>query len=195
MEYFSALESHQVLMHTAAWVASPGNHAEQRKPISRGYTPYGSIYTKFSTRPHYSDRNWVSRLPGSRGGGTCDDKGEHTRVLGGPVVELFCIVGVVTHISTCVKIQRTEYPKQSIGLLIKKNKLKKFHFKQKFKSWWALFFWPLNDTVGVSAAAWQALSWTLRGPSCVASCPPLHAGERMPPRPPATQRSRGSTLR
>lgn len=52
-------------MHATAWMRSPGNYAERKKPVSKGYMLYESVYMKFSKRYNYSDIETGSRGRGS----------------------------------------------------------------------------------------------------------------------------------
>lgn len=52
-------------MHATAWMSSPGNYAERKKPVSKGYMLYESVYMQFSKRCNYSDIETGSRGRGS----------------------------------------------------------------------------------------------------------------------------------
>lgn len=62
---FLSNKSNQLLMHATAWMRSPGNYAERKKPVSKGYMLYESVYMKFSKRYNYSDIETGSRGRGS----------------------------------------------------------------------------------------------------------------------------------
>lgn len=52
---FLSNKSNQLPMHATAWMKSPGNYAERKKPVSKIYMLYESVYMKFSKRYNYSD--------------------------------------------------------------------------------------------------------------------------------------------
>lgn len=41
---FLSNKSNQLPMHATAWVKSPGNYAERKKPVSKGYMLYECLY-------------------------------------------------------------------------------------------------------------------------------------------------------
>lgn len=62
-------------MEVTALMKSPGNYAEWKKPVSKGYMLCGSIYMKFSKRQNYRDGEQISGCQDLGAGGGCDYKG------------------------------------------------------------------------------------------------------------------------